>query len=190
MKRTKWTSRKIVAWDGEGANLDDGTHIYNLLANSQEDLIINPDGLTTKEVLDFFIDNSIKNAINVVFGGSYDVNMLLRDVPPDRLASLWINGECYWKQYKIFYVPRKRFSVYRYKNENFTDGKFKSSHESFVLWDVLGYFQCSFVNACRKWLGDDSLLDDIEQMKYQRSEFTTSKLDSILEDTTNEWKLL
>lgn len=182
MTSTKWSSRKVVAWDGEGANLDDGTHIYNLLANSQEDLIINPDGLTTKEVLDFFIDNSIKNAINVVFGGSYDVNMLLRDVPPERLASLWINGECYWQNYKIFYVPRKRFSVYRYYA--------KSKYESFVLWDVLGYFQCSFVNACRKWLGDASLLDDIEQMKYQRSEFTTSKLEQIIEYNKNECKLL
>ena len=32
--KTKWERRLVVAWDGEGANLANGEHIYNLLANS------------------------------------------------------------------------------------------------------------------------------------------------------------
>lgn len=183
-KNSKWKRRLVVAWDGEGANKD-GTHIYNLLANSDGDRIVNPDGLSTREVLDFFVDNGRKQAINVIYGGSYDVNMFLRDVPPENLIALWVEGYCYWHEYRIFYTPRKKFTVYRYH-----DVEQKTKRDEFVLWDVIGYFQTSFVNATRKWLGDSTLLDDIEKMKYQRSEFTEDRLEDIIEYNSRECQIL
>jgi hypothetical protein len=180
---SKWERRSIVAWDGEGANLDDGTHVYNLLANSRGDYIIDYEGLSTEKVFDFFIDKSKTTDINVIFGGSYDVNMILRDIPKTKLLLLWNYGKCYWKSYKIQWAPRKKFSVQKI-SESGRLGK------SFVLWDVIGYFQSSFVVACKRWLGDLDVLDSIEDMKLKRSSFKSEDIDSIIDYNKKECELL
>jgi hypothetical protein len=184
-KINKWQRRLIVAWDGEGANEADGTHIYNLLANSDGTRIVNPNGISTKAALDFFIDYGNPNAINVIFGGSYDVNMILRDVPVEQLRQLWADGECMWGVYKIYYAPRKKLTIQKY----YMEGK-KLKYHTFTLWDVLGFFQSSFVIACRKWLGDLKVLDEIESMKVQRNVFTKDRLDDIIHYNKMECLLL
>jgi DNA polymerase type B, organellar and viral len=183
--KTKWERRIIVAWDGEGANLTDGTHVYNLLANSNGDYILNHEGLSTQGVIDFFFHHSNPRDINVIYGGSYDVNMILRDVPQDILRKLWDNGSCFWENYQIIYAPRKKLTITRFYHM----GK-KLKRDSFILWDVLGYFQSSFVVACRKWLGDLPILDDIENMKHQRSGFDVAQIKSIIQYNQHECNLL
>lgn len=182
----KWDRREIVAWDGEGANLSDGTHVYNLLANSYESYLLNHDGLSTQSVFEFIFAHHNPRAINVIYGGSYDVNMILRDVPEDKIRNLWQNGEVIWKNYKIIYASRKKLTLWRY----YRDSKGKLKHEDFILWDVLGYFQSTFVVACRKWLGDLPILDDIEAMKHQRSSFSTDDIESIIGYNRDECHLL
>jgi DNA polymerase type B, organellar and viral len=189
-KKTTWQRRNIIAWDGEGANLADGTHIYNLLANSFGHYIINHEGLSTEQVLNFMLSESKPQAINVIFGGSYDVNMLLRDLPTDKVQTLWDKGTVYWKNYGISYAHRKRFSVRWY---DYNAGK-KPTH-TFVLWDVLGFFQKSFVEACRGWFGKElvthlSILDKIEAMKYERDTFSVDRIDEIISYNHAECKLL
>jgi len=178
---SKWTRRVIVAWDGEGANLDTGEHVYNLLANSNGDYIINLDGLSTIEVFNFFLYNSNDRDINVIFGGSYDINMILRDVPRDQLQILWSTGMVYWKGFQIMWASRKKFTVKQVG---------KGKNKSFVLWDVIGYFQSSFVVACEKWLGDLDVLKDIQEMKLKRSEFKSEDIESIVEYNKKECILL
>ena len=180
---SKWRRRSIVAWDGEGANLDSGIHVYNLLANSKGDHAINYEGLSTIEVLEFFIQNSTERDINVIFGGSYDVNMLLTDLPKAKLQQLWEEGKCYWKGYRIHYAPRKKFTVQKISKE-------LKVVKTFVLWDVIGYFQSSFVVACQRWLGDLDVLKDIQSMKEQRSTFSTEDIDQIIEYNRKECLLL
>ena len=184
-RKTKWERRVIVGWDGEGANLADGTHVYNLLANSRGDYILNHEGLTTKGAFEFFFTHSNTRDINVIFGGSYDVNMILRDVPQDRLKHLWDTGATFWNEYQIIYAPRKKLTITRYYHL----GK-KLKKQSFILWDVLGYFQTSFVVACRKWLGDLPILDEIEDMKHQRSQFSTREIKEIIRYCINECQIL
>lgn len=180
---TKWERRSIVGWDGEGANLDSGEHVYNLLANSNGVHIINYEGLSTVEVFEFFLNNSSERDINVIFGGSYDINMILKDVPLDKLQQLWDTGRTYWKYYRINWASRKRFSV-QCINSNNKVGK------SFVLWDVIGYFQSSFVVACSKWLGNFKVLEGIQEMKLKRSEFKTEDIEDIIEYNRMECLLL
>lgn len=183
---SKWDRRLIVGWDGEGATLANGEHIYNLLANSDGSRVVNSGGLSTEEALDFFLTFGDPKAINVIYGGSYDVNMILRDLSHEKLLALWHLGSCYWQNYRIFYAPRKKFTVKKLIRTADGDPKMIS----FVLWDVLGYFQTTFVAACRKWLGNSPILDEIERMKGQRSEFTQDKIEDIIQYNKTECELL
>lgn len=180
--KSKWERREIVAWDGEGYDIEPNRHVYNLLCNSNVAYLSNSDGLSTESVFDFFFTHSSSRAINVIFGGSYDVNMLLRDLPRDKIDQLWRTGSCWWGRYKILYAPRKKFTIHRYN----PDGK----HDDFILWDVLGYFQATFVNACRKWLGDLPILNFIENMKLRRGEFEDKDFEEILKYCFTECQLL
>lgn len=182
---SKWERRYVVAWDGEGANLNDGTHVYNLLANSDGAHLLNHEGLGTRQVFDFFLKYSDPRAINVIFGGSYDCNMLLVDVPKPLLLALWMQGRTRWHEYEIFYTNRKKFTVKKWAIRNG-----KPTSVSFVLWDVIGYFQSTFAVACRKWLGDLPILDDIERMKLQRNVFTVDKIEDIIAYNKQECDLL
>lgn len=179
---SKWERRSIVAWDGEGANLDSGEHIYNLLANSKGACVIDVLGLPTLTVFEFLLDNSSDRDINVIFGGSYDVNMILKDMDKDHLQELWNSGRTYWMNYRVMYAPRKKFTIQKIHN--------KKILKTFVLWDVIGYFQSSFVVACQRWLGNLDVLKDIQEMKDKRSVFKSEDITEIVEYNKKECLLL
>ena len=184
-----WDYQQIVAWDGEGANLDTGDHVYNLLANSFGHYITNPDGLSTQECLQFLLRTSKPSAINVIYGGSYDVNMILRDVPEQRVRELWTNGKTSWKNYTLHYANRKRFSVHEWKLG------VKNPVRNIILWDVIGFYQASFVKAAKKWLGEDfveglDIFKLIEETKKKRNTFRITQLDEILKYNYAECQLL
>lgn len=183
----KWEHRSVVAWDGEGANLEDGTHIYNLLANSLGASTSNPSGLTTKACLDFCINHADPKAINCIYGGGYDVNMMLVDLSLEQVNSLWTTGATYWKSYRLFYTPRKKFTIQKFYRKPTN----KIGHISMTMWDVIGYFQSTFVKACRNWkVGDPELLDEIERMKHERSVFTPDRMQEIKDYNRKECDLL
>lgn len=189
---SRWEARNVIAWDGEGANLNgSGEHIYNLLANSVGTYIRDDVGLSTKQCLEFFLAHNPNSAIHVIFGGSYDVNMILRDLPRSKIQELWEYGSVIWQRYKITYQPRKRFSVCRWSyDERTAKRKFT---RPFVLWDVFGFYQCSFVKAIDKWLGNSvasSVLEMIQQMKYARATFTVGDFDAIAKYNKMECQLL
>lgn len=182
--RSRWDQRNIVGWDGEGAEVD-GVHVYNLMANSEGHYIHNDEGLPTETCLEFMLHHNTHSAINVIFSGGYDVNMILRDLPRHRVEELWKEGRVHWNGYRITYKPRKVFSVAR------VDPTKKSGYDrSFVLWDVFGFYQSSFVKACRKWLVDSDVIEQIDAMKQRRSEFTTGDFDQILRYCLQECGLL
>ena len=182
-EKSKWERRSIVAWDGEGANLPSGEHVYNLLANSNGDYMVDFEGLGTLQIFEFFMQYSNERDINVVFGGSYDINMILKDLPKENLQRLWTTGKCYWNHYRIIWATRKKFTVQRINDNN-------KVSKTFVLWDVIGYFQSSFVVACERWLGDLEVLKDIQSMKLQRSTFKSEDIDAIIEYNKKECILL
>lgn len=183
---SKWERRSIVAWDGEGANLDNGKHVYNLLANSNGEYIIDFQGLSTLAIFDFFMRHSSEQDINVIYGGSYDINMILKDLSFEKLKILWNSGKVYWRGYRIIWATRKKFTIQRIvptENGSRVD-------KTFILWDVIGYFQTSFVRACELWLGNLEVLKDIQEMKLKRSSFKSEDIESIIEYNRKECVLL
>lgn len=195
-KKSRWQQRNIVAWDGEGARVfvgyPDGTvenkHVYNLLANSRGRYIathLAGSDLPTLACLDFMVREDTLSAINVIFAGGYDVNMILKDLPRTALSQLHKTGRVTWAGYRLTYKHRKVFTVAR------VDHSKKSGYgRSFVLWDVFGFFQSSFVKAIRKWIKDDVGLEVIQDMKHRRSVFTPLDFEDILAYNAQECKLL
>lgn len=173
--------KTIIAWDGEGVTLDNGVHVYNLFANSAGDTIATDDlrSIDTELCLELLLQYPSKKFINIIYGGSYDVNMILKDLTRDQISILWNNGSVHWRHYRITYASRKKFTV-----------KNMQTNITTTLWDVIGFFQCSFVKACEDWLGNTVDLTHIEKMKAQRSNFTQQDFDEIKRYNEAECELL
>lgn len=149
---------------------------YVLLANSKGDRIIDPNGLGTEACFELMLETKKKypNSIHVGFGTNYDVNQMLKDVPVPRLRQLHKSNVVYWKQYRIEWLPGKwlQLSSGSTKRQNF---------RGFRIYDVLGFFQTSFLEAARKYLGkDDPDLQLIERGKAARNAFTIDELDDFI----------
>lgn len=185
-KVSKFQRGTFIAYDGEGITTAKGKHIYIMLCNSLGEEIVNPKGLSTADCLDFLIrtGEENRNAIHVCFGASYDVNMILADVPRAQLERIW-NGE--WvdicdKQYTVNYRPRKSFTVRRRNAFENRGGKLvKIKNNGLVLWDVFGFFQGTFVSAVEKYLGaDHPHLSFITEQKKLRGTFKEKQIPEIL----------
>jgi hypothetical protein len=162
-KRAKDTvARPFVGWDGEGVTLDSGEHIYNLLACSDGSYLRRKDNgaLSTKKIFDFLLTIGQKHptANHVGFAFTYDVNMMLGDLPEEELRAIhspepgkqWVY--CPSVRTSIIYHPHKTLRLKRYV-ELVHLGKAK--YVTFKLDDVFSFFACSFEKACREYLGDD-----------------------------------
>lgn len=187
-KQSKWDERSIVAWDGEGANvqlLDGSTRqLYVLLANSKGQHVLDPLGLSTTACLDFLCDNASDKDINVIFGGSYDANMILADLPRVAIQRLWTEGQCSYQDFYIKYTWRKCLIVKRrnpFRPTQWSGG--------IVLWDVLGFFQQTFVRTVEEWLPDVDI-DWLASMKAGRGQFNLEDLSEITRYCHFECELL
>lgn len=190
--RRKTKTIEFIAWDGEGA---DGRYI--LLRNSRGQWITDTDnGLSTIRSLDFLVTSASSRhgqtrCIHVIFGGGYDVNMLLRDVPRKTLFTLWHTGHCQYEGYRLSWKPRKNCTITRpVRNRSVSTTPHQENgerssirNESITLWDVYGFFQCSFVKAMKQYIPtyDTDKLDNIIRHKAQRSTFKAEELDEIQE---------
>lgn len=183
LKRDKYLARPFIAWDGEGITLDDGRHEYVTLANSRGARLRNTQGhpLRTEDVFKFLIREASvcgKDAIHIIYGGSYDFNKWLHYMHPDCVDRLYTDGSCYWKSYRVEWRSGKSFQI--------TD---RAAGITVRVYDVVSFFQCAFVKACDDYLGDDWYeRDRIIANKARRSEFTLSELDDV--DAYNDAELV
>lgn len=168
-RQADYLSRPFVAWDGEGINEPDGSHTYVLIANSRGSSLSERNGLGTSQVFDLFLSCRDDKAIHVIYGGNYDWNMILKDLDRDSLESLYANGVVWWRRYKIEWRPGKSFAV--------------SKHgERFLMYDVIPFFQRSFVSACDEYLGTEwPFRDEIIREKANRGTFDYARIGDIEE---------
>lgn len=174
-----YMSREFVSWDGEGGNRDDGSHAYWLLANSRGDELLNPDGIDTLSALELFLKYSgRKDLIHVFYGGNYDFNMLLKDLDRETLTTLYLKGTCYWKRYRLEWRGGKSFTV-------------SKLNRRVVLYDVLPFFQRTFVAACDEYLGKDwPDRERIIKEKANRSGFDIKNIEEIRRYNRSELETL
>lgn len=225
---------RFVAVDGEGfadgdavavkigpkqKNIEGRDHFYGLLMDSDgESLSVKNGRLSTKKCLDFLlsINQRDKNAIPVIFGGSYDACHMLafgldRDEVQTLLKSDNIPGERRYldkslsengtdNDYRLEYRPRKSLTIWRFASgadkyiaRHKRDGTkvWKLNYEArVVLWDVWGFFQGSFIRAMENWIPDDPDWHFIRDMKGSRSQFRRDEIDMIRRYTAAELRCL
>lgn len=147
--------RDFHAWDGEGVTTPANVHNYIMLMSSKDGALIDRSGISTYDNLTFLCDAKKRypQDIHVGYGLSYDANMMFKDIPYERLKLLQQGKRIGFNNFSIEYRQRKCLTIARYlpntkhyiKNEK---GEWKSTHtERITLWDVVGFFQSSFVNA-------------------------------------------
>lgn len=174
----KFDYAQFIGWDGEGITNPDGTHHYVLFANSMGHKIwalpandgTFQTGCSSAHCFAALIETARNNpkAIHVIYYGSYDFNMLLRDVPRDALERLRHGLKAYYLQYSIQVRFGKSLWI-----------KDKNTKISVMLWDVGSFFQQSFVKALQTWQVDTPWLDEIIAMKQLRSTFTARDMQRI-----------
>lgn len=184
---------------------------YVLLAASDGSEIADfENGLSTRQCFDYLLDLSERhggstwkrNAPKVRFLWfymDYDVNMILLGLPEDALRQLRKYKTARWYfdpeknpdlYYCISWTPGKRFSVSLKRARppvyNEEKGKWDRKDETlraFSSYDIGGFFQTSFVNACLGWgiltEEDDGRLPFIEEMKEKRGKFSQLSEDVI-----------
>lgn len=193
-----YLSRPFMAWDGEGITRPDGSHDYTMLAGKLlgtrprnvyvEDTSLG--GISTVKCLETLlscaeIPGLAKQPIHVVYGGSYDVNMMLRDLPRDVLTLLYKTGKAHWLNYRLLWRPMKSFYVCRVNAKRERVGK------GITLYDCVSFFQTSFIKACEAYLGEDfPHRDMIVTNKAARGTFTVDDQDTVRAYNDAELELL
>lgn len=186
-KLSKFARGEFVAWDGEGIGRGK-KHEYVLLANSALDTLTDITGIPSRDALTMLADgmSAHPHAIHVGFAISYDVNMLLRDVPRSVLRELWDGEETTWTtkgiRFELAYRPRKFFKVKRVSRNRVTGG---------TWWDVWPFFQSSFVGALEKYnVADEETREAMRVMKARRARFKAKDLRDIAAYNADELKYL
>jgi hypothetical protein len=180
-----------------------GIHSYNLLVaytpDGPEYIEDYENGLTTQQCFDFLLllGKRYPNDIFVIYAGNYDFNMMLGDATRDNIAHLWATRDddtnytaIRDSSYEVSFLPKKyyrirkvlnspRFILAGGKKEDGTS-RYKRNVESHILiWDVVGFFQATFVAALEGYkIASPDLIKD---MKQRRKEFTPDDKDIIRE---------
>jgi len=175
-----YLARPFVAWDGEGVTSTDGIHRYVMLAvkssNGDSDYLSNIHGLGTAEAFEFILDFATAHSadIHTIYGGGYDWNMMMRDIPQETVSAIYHDKFAVWQNYRIGWRPGKSFYLSRIGEDRKTVGK------GVTIYDVVSFFQCPFVKACDDYLGDKfTNREMIVANKALRSSFTLADIDAV-----------
>jgi len=193
----------IVAIDSEGYTGQDGKHRLDLLAAAGEtwtDHVANPDRLSIEEMFEFLLSLPEKygKALYFIYGGSYDATMWLKQLKEGHEWALrkWRRkGVFRWSYYLVRYIQRREFiisDIRSHKRKQNKKGEWYHWYERKIhVYDVIGFFQMSFVKALTDWkITDQETIDRIANMKGQRGNFSEVEKAKILEYCLEECQLL
>ena len=149
-------------WDTEGTNTNATPFLFG---SSDGDRIAHPE-ITTVEMFDLVLaaEQRDPNVIHFIYGGEYDFNMMLRNLPISALTCLKNTTSVKWNGYELQHIPRKWFTIKR--------GKLVAK-----IFDVVSFFGCAYVDALDEHrIGTDAEREQIREGKKQRSGFTFDDL--------------
>lgn len=188
----------FCAWDGEG--IGHPRNRYVMLQNSRGVCLEGHD-LTSEQIFECLLEQRAdKRTVHVVYGGVYDFTHWILGLPDELKRQIHETGTATWKQYTVLYTPRKSFRledrsrwVERHRGESAAAWRQRNlpNRREIMVWDVIGFFQSSFLTAIRKW--DVGTLEQhywISQMKLKRGQFDEAAHREILAYNNLECELL
>ncbi len=176
--RTKEDSpRYYVGLDGEGQGRRN--HKYVLLAASDKTgrhqwYVENLEGLSTIECFEFLLALPHARTKFFGYGFNYDISKIIEDIDNERIYVLMRpehpKRRRRWEERKKGpkYVRWKGYDI----NLQASKLTIRKGKQKIVIWDVLKFYQTTFVKALKTWgTGDPERLASMEYMKAHRSEF-------------------
>lgn len=174
-RKSKAATAPFRAWDTEGVGAG-RRHRTVCLVTDAGAVVQSPAGLSTRRLLGALWRRlaAERQYLHVSFFFTYDVAMILKDVPRGALATLWADGRARVGPYRLTYRPRRAFAVYRRGPDGRTTGG--------QIWDVFGFFQCSLLAALeRHGIGDAATRTLLSRMKARRGSFRASELPALID---------
>lgn len=168
VKADPFLQTRFVAFDGEGWDTK-----YTLLANSMGEYIVNPDGLSTIECLDFLSGRYTDRVKRVFFSFGYDVNHIVKDFSDEQLYSLLRGNVVEYGGHKVHYIPGKILAI-----------------DGLKFYDVFSFFATSFINVVGLMLGEDRITDSLRKGKESRGSFDEWDMGEIIKYNAEELDLL
>lgn len=185
-QRKAWRARRkvnalpFVGVDGEGLGTDaDGRQHYMLFRMGERELYTGQP-LSTLELLNFITD-APKHTCNVGFAFNYDVTMILRDLPADKIDFLFekkpIRGNRYawWRNFQIMFTPDQSFTVRRMM---IASGELGAKPErcaaSVTIFDAFHFFGASFLKTVADYgIASEDELARLAKGKAERGKIAT-----------------
>lgn len=166
-------NKEFIAWDGEGITFPENMQQSYVLFGNSKGYEQRSSSLGTIECLDLMLqtERDFPHAIHVGFAFSYDVEMILKDVPIGYIRDLKKKGRIRWQGYDIEFRRGKWFSVTR---------RTETEHVICKIWDVWSFFSTSFVVALQEYLGNSDEVEYIAAGKQRRQTFTYAELDDMI----------
>lgn len=184
----------FVALDGEA--IDDK---YVLLGTSEEGKCLeNKKGIKTIQALRWLWNLGTSkryrnlHAVFVSFYFSYDVEMLLRDLPLKKKIILFKTGKVDYNEWALRYYKRKFFTIRQKTGRKLADksGQSVATGNGITVFDVCGFFigQGGFIKVLQSF--DIEVPPEIIKGKAARSTFTWNDYETIKKYNQLECKLL
>lgn len=186
--------REWVGLDGEGITKNNRKHYYISLCWSnatgdKKDKIINENGLSTEECLNFIM--TIPPSMRIAgFALGYDLSKILEDLPNEKIYELTHPASRRLNNGRYRTVRYKRFRLHLLSTQlTIQKGKGKGSQR--IIHDIFKFFNTSFVNTLEKWdIGTKESRDEMQLMKEERSRFDKKTTNEIIEYSLNETKYM
>lgn len=199
--RGRSTSRRnsprfpFVGIDGEGIKTAAGDR-YVLLQADGAPPLVNLDGLRTAQILDWLFEHTDKRDALVGYGFNYDFENWLEGLTDVAYTNL-VNGHAIYFEdgnngegYTLKYIPRKILKIFQGDHTDGDGELFHRAGERRAVYNVIGFFQTTFVKALQSFGLAHLVSETIESGKATRGSFTAESLPFLLEYNAQECRAL
>lgn len=170
--------------DGEGIKTAKGDRYVLLQADGARPLV-NLDGLRSVEIFDWLFELDDDQTL-IGYGFNYDFENFFVDLTELEYINL-VNGYAvYHDGYTLSYVPRKILRVLEGDHVGHDGRLFYAAGRRRTIYNVISFFQTTFVGALRSFGQGDLVTDVIDDGKAARGSFKARDLASLIEYNRQE----
>lgn len=180
INKPKWINGKdVIGFDTETTEGD----VFLLTVaypghKSKDALAYEPDDrtFTATELFDILTKNRFRNSLNIWFNIGFDAEVILKNLPNDKLAEINVSGSVEWNGYDITYLQGKFLSI--------DDG----NGNSYDYYDIAESLHGSLDSNVSSWLDDSYKKNqqDIDTSRFDSWDYIQDNYERIYEYAKND----